>query len=106
MYLQPVKTVEPHQLVKKSGELEKPTGWVYSLPTSSEGRLPNIVDAHKKRQYTPLEIETVIHSKEEPVMEAVDYAARANLRRLMMLHPNWTRGHLAQATGMSKSWVA
>jgi hypothetical protein len=38
-------------------------------------------------------------------MEAVYYAARANLRRLMMLHPKWTRGQLAQATGMSKSWV-
>jgi hypothetical protein len=35
-------------------------------------------------------------------MEAVYYAARANLRRLMILHPNWTRGQLAQATGMSK----
>ena len=31
-------------------------------------------------------------------MEAVYYAARANLRRLMILHPNWTRGQLAQAT--------
>jgi hypothetical protein len=39
-------------------------------------------------------------------MEAVYYAARANLRRLMILHPNWTRGQLAQATGMSRSWVA
>jgi hypothetical protein len=38
-------------------------------------------------------------------MEAVYYAARANLRRLLMLHPAWTRGQLAQATGMSKSWV-
>ncbi len=35
-------------------------------------------------------------------MEAVYYAARANLRRLMILHPNWTRGQLAQATGMSR----
>ncbi len=32
-------------------------------------------------------------------MEAVYYAARANLRRLMLLHPTWTRGQLAQATG-------
>jgi hypothetical protein len=39
-------------------------------------------------------------------MEAVYYAARANLRRFMILHPNWTRGQLAQATGMSRSWVA
>ncbi len=38
-------------------------------------------------------------------MEAVYYAARANLRRLMILHPTWTRAQLAQATGMSKSWV-
>src|SRR5215831_13201422 len=38
-------------------------------------------------------------------MEAVYYAARANLRRLMSLHPHWTRAQLAQATGMSKSWV-
>ena len=38
-------------------------------------------------------------------MEAVYYAARANLRRLMILHPNWTRSQLAQATGMSRSWV-
>jgi hypothetical protein len=38
-------------------------------------------------------------------MEAIYDAARANLRRLMILHPTWTRPHLAQATGMSKSWV-
>ena len=38
-------------------------------------------------------------------MQAVYYAARANLRRLMFLHPHWTRAQLAQATGMSKSWV-
>ena len=38
-------------------------------------------------------------------MEAVYYAARANLRRLMLLHPSWTRTQLAQATGMSRSWV-
>ena len=38
-------------------------------------------------------------------MEAVYYAARANLRRLMILHPTWTRAQLAQATGMSKSWI-
>src|SRR5258708_4045735 len=38
-------------------------------------------------------------------MEAVYYAARANLRRLMILHPSWTRTQLAQATGMSRSWV-
>ena len=39
-------------------------------------------------------------------MEAVSYAARAHLRRFMLLHPHWTRGPLAQVTGMSKSWVA
>ncbi len=38
-------------------------------------------------------------------MQAVYYAARANLRRLMILHPHWTRAQLAQATGMSRSWV-
>ena len=38
-------------------------------------------------------------------MEAVYYTAQANLRHLMMLHPTWTCGQLAQATGMSKSWV-
>src|SRR5579864_1944287 len=38
-------------------------------------------------------------------MEAVYYAARANLRRLMQTHPTWTQAQLAQATGMSESWV-
>ena len=38
-------------------------------------------------------------------MEAVDYAARANLRRLLTQHPTWTRQHYAQAVGMSKGWV-
>ena len=38
-------------------------------------------------------------------METVYYAARANLRRLMILHPNWTRAQLAQVTGMPRSWV-
>jgi hypothetical protein len=38
-------------------------------------------------------------------MEAVYYAARANLRRLLILHPAWTRAQFAQATGMSRSWV-
>ena len=40
-----------------------PTGCVYDFPTSSEGRLPNIVDAEKKRQYTPFKIETVTDFK-------------------------------------------
>src|SRR5712691_9343354 len=30
-----------------------PTGYVYGLPTSSEGEFPHIVDSAKKRQYTP-----------------------------------------------------
>ena|GEM_PF-2702710 len=38
-------------------------------------------------------------------MEAVYYAARANLQRLLRQHPDWTRPQLAQATGMSVSWV-
>ena len=38
-------------------------------------------------------------------MEAVYYAARANLQRLLHEHPDWTRSHLAQATGMSVSWI-
>ena len=38
-------------------------------------------------------------------MEAVYYAARANLRRLLRQHPDWTRPQLAQATGMSVSWI-
>jgi hypothetical protein len=38
-------------------------------------------------------------------MEAFYYAARGNLRRLLQLHPSWTRAQLAQATGMSLSWV-
>ena len=39
-------------------------------------------------------------------MEAGYYAARANLRRLLRLHPSWTRAQLAQATGMSPGWVS
>ena len=38
-------------------------------------------------------------------MEAVYYAARANLRRLLTQHPAWTRKQYAQAVGMSKGWV-
>jgi hypothetical protein len=82
-----------------------PTGCVYDFPTSSEGKFPDlVVDLGKKRQYTPLKIETVTDAqKEEPIMETVYYAARANLRRLILLHPSWTRSQLAQATGMSRS---
>jgi hypothetical protein len=78
---------------------------VYDFPTSSEGKFPDlVVDLGKKRQYTPLKIETVTDAqKEEPIMETVYYAARANLRRLILLHPSWTRSQLAQATGMSRS---
>jgi len=38
-------------------------------------------------------------------MEAVYYAARANLQRLLRHYPDWTRSQLAQATGMSVSWI-
>ncbi len=38
-------------------------------------------------------------------MEAVYYAARANLRRLMRLHPRWTQPQYAQGVGMSLGWV-
>src|SRR6266581_2130750 len=38
-------------------------------------------------------------------MEAVYYAARANLRRLMRLYPQWTQPQYAQAVGMSRGWV-
>jgi hypothetical protein len=38
-------------------------------------------------------------------MEAVYSAARGNLRRLLQVHPTWRRAQLAQATGMSPSWV-
>src|SRR3989442_14349216 len=39
------------------------------------------------------------------VMEGVYYAVRANLRRLMHLHPQWTQPQYAQAVGMSVGWV-
>jgi transposase InsO family protein len=38
-------------------------------------------------------------------MEAVYYAARANLRRLLTQQPTWTRQQYAQAVGMSNGWV-
>jgi len=38
-------------------------------------------------------------------MEAVYYAARGNLHRLMGLHPQWTHQQYAQAVGMSRGWV-
>lgn len=38
-------------------------------------------------------------------MEAVYYAARANLRRLMTLRPAKTQNELAQVLGMSLGWV-
>src|SRR5260370_16600923 len=40
-----------------------PTGCVYDFPTSSEGKLPNIVDAQKKTHYTPFKIEPVTNFK-------------------------------------------
>lgn len=39
-------------------------------------------------------------------MEAVYYAARGNFRRLLHLHPDWTRSQLAHSTGMSQGWVS
>src|SRR5438067_1991292 len=39
------------------------------------------------------------------VMEVVYDAARANLRRLMQLHPEWTQQQYATAVGMSVGWV-
>jgi hypothetical protein len=36
---------------------------LYDFPTSSEGKFPHIVDLGKKRQYTPLKIETVANFK-------------------------------------------
>ncbi len=38
-------------------------------------------------------------------MEVVYYAARANLRRLLGLHPAWTQQQYATAVGMSVGWV-
>ena len=38
-------------------------------------------------------------------MEAVYYAARANLRRLLTQYPTWTRQQYAQGVGMSLGWV-
>jgi transposase InsO family protein len=38
-------------------------------------------------------------------MEAVYYAARANLRRLLTQQPTWTRQQYAVAVGMSLGWV-
>jgi transposase InsO family protein len=38
-------------------------------------------------------------------MEAVYYAARANLRRVLKQYPTWTRQQYAQAVGMSQGWV-
>jgi transposase InsO family protein len=38
-------------------------------------------------------------------MEAVFYAARANLRRLLWQHPDWTQQQYAEAVGMSGGFV-
>ena len=38
-------------------------------------------------------------------MEAVYYAARANLRRLMREHPTWKQAQYATTVGMSVGWV-
>jgi transcriptional regulator with XRE-family HTH domain len=39
-------------------------------------------------------------------MQALYYAARGNLRWLLRLHPEWSQSQLAQALGMSRSWVS
>src|SRR6266481_4343915 len=39
-------------------------------------------------------------------MQALYYAARGNLRWLLRLHPQWSQRQLAQALGMSRSWVS
>ena len=38
-------------------------------------------------------------------MEAVYYAARAKLRRVLWQHPDWTHQQYAQAVGMSRGFV-
>ncbi len=38
-------------------------------------------------------------------MDVVYYAARANLRRLIQLHPDWKQKQYAQAVGLSVGWV-
>ena len=38
-------------------------------------------------------------------MEAVYYAARANLRRMLWQHPDWTHQQYAEAVGMSRAFV-
>jgi hypothetical protein len=49
--------------------------------------------------------EALLSTKECACMEAVYYAARANLRRLLTQYPTWTRQQYAQAVGMSLGWV-
>src|SRR5205085_11665918 len=49
--------------------------------------------------------EALLSTKECACMEAVYYAARANLRRLLTQQPTWTRQQYAQAVGMSLGWV-
>src|SRR6266699_7166582 len=39
-------------------------------------------------------------------MQELYYAARGNLRWLLRLHPQWSQRQLAQALGMSRSWVS
>src|SRR6266704_229951 len=77
-----------------------------SLPHQRDG-IPTTKTSKRKDSTLLLERDqnSDLFQKEDTVMEAVYYAARANLRRLMILHPTWTRAQLAQATGMSKSWV-
>ncbi len=77
--------------------MQEPTGCLYDFPTSSERRLPNIVDAKKKRQDTPLEIETVIHSKRGACHGSRLLRSPSQSPTLMILHPNWTRGQFSGA---------
>src|SRR6266487_2848538 len=95
--------------------LAHPTGCVYDFPTSSEGKLPNIVDAQKKRRYTPLEIETVIHSKrgachgssilrrpsQSPTLD--DSASSLDPRTIGPGHRDVK--DLCRVTGNTESWV-
>jgi hypothetical protein len=75
--------------------------WVTPIVTAA-------VSLHRRRpgqQSGTLLEEKSLPTKECACMEAVYYAARANLRRLLMQYPSWTRPQYAQAVGMSMGWV-
>jgi len=69
------------------------------------GCFPTSWTANRKDSRLPSEA-CIAERKESTVMEAVYYAARGNLRRLLRVYPSWTRAQLAQATGMSPGPVA